>query len=171
MSADTERERLPFEPGRKGKKSSEAKAATSEDEVAQKTVSTKNSAKSAQKNRSSSSQRDRDDTSIPEAVSRRMLKRMLVFSGVPVSLGVLVFFGGYIVITQHIAELPNVVIFLTTLGCFGLSVVGLSYGALSSSWDEEAVGSLVGIDEFKLNAGRMVDAWRQAREERTNKQP
>ncbi|MEL7314263.1 MAG: PAM68 family protein, partial [Cyanobacteria bacterium J06559_3] len=69
-----------------------------------------------------------------------------------------------------IAELPNVAIFLTTLGCFGLSVLGLSYGALSSSWDEDAVGSLVGADEFKLNVGRMVDAWRQAREERQNKQ-
>ena len=159
MSADSERERLPFEPGRKSKKSSQAKVAPSAEAVAQPVAKAEASTRSKPK---------RDETSIPEVVSRRMLRRMIIFSGIPVSLGVFVFFGGYIVITRHIAELPNVAVFLTTLGCFGLSVVGLTYGALSSSWDEDALGGLLGIDQFKLNSGRMVEAWRQSREERQN---
>ena len=160
MSADSERNRLPFEPGRKGKKPSKAK------------VSSPTEAATKQANNSQTStrsKRKRDETSIPEVVSRRMLRRMIIFSGIPVSLGVFVFFAGYIVITRHIAELPNVAIFLTTLGCFGLSVVGLTYGALSSSWDESSVGGLIGLDQFKLNWGRMVDAWKQSREERQSK--
>ena len=168
MPTDAERDRLPFEPGPKSKKSSDKKVAPAA-KPSQKTISKQAAVKSAKKTQTAKrASRDRDENSIPEVVSRRMLKRMLTFSGLPVSLGILVFFGGYVVITQHIAELPNIAIFLTTLGCFGLSVVGLSYGALSSSWDEEVAGSLIGIDEFKLNLGRMVDAWRQSREEHQN---
>ncbi|MEM9006207.1 MAG: PAM68 family protein [Cyanobacteria bacterium P01_F01_bin.86] len=162
MPADSERNRLPFEPSRKSKKQQKAKVTLPSDDAGK-------SAKASQ-SASRRSKRKRDDTAIPEVVSRRMLGRMVIFSGIPVSLGILVFFGGYIVITRHIAELPNVAVFLATLGCFGLSVVGLSYGALSSSWDEDATGSWLGAEQFRLNAGRMMDAWRQAREDRQKQQ-
>jgi len=160
MPADSDRDRLPFEPTKKRKKSEKSQPAP----ISQDADSSGTSAQSGRR----SPRRSQDDNSIPEAVSRRMLRRMLFFSGIPVSLGVLIFFASYVVITQHIAELPNVAVLLTTLGCFGLSVVGLSYGALSASWDEKSVGSILGIDQFKLNFGRLLDSWRQAREQRQN---
>jgi CHASE2 domain-containing sensor protein len=104
-----------------------------------------------------------------EAVSQRMLKRMIFFSGIPVGLGILVFFASYVLITQGIAELPNVAVLLTTLACFGLSVIGLSYGALSASWEEDAVGSLLGMEQFQVNFERLTGSWRQAREEKRKK--
>ncbi|NER84134.1 MAG: DUF3464 family protein, partial [Leptolyngbya sp. SIO1D8] len=80
--------------------------------------------------------------------------------------GVLIFFASYFAITRDLVQLPNVAVLLVTLGCFGLSVVGLSYGALSASWEESSEGGLIGVDQFKVNWGRMVGSWRQAREER-----
>ena len=160
MSDDSERDRLPFEPASKRKKPQKEQASSPAE-----------NASKSDKSASSSSKRSKqasEDMKIPEVVSRRMLRRMMIFSAIPVSLGIFVFFASYFIITQGIAELPNVVVLLTTIGCFGLSVVGLSYGALSASWEENAVGGIVGYDQFQLNFGRMVNSWQQAREERQN---
>ena len=46
----------------------------------------------------------------------------------------------------------------------GIGVVGLSYGAISASWDEGRVGSWWGGDEFKTNFGHLREAWRSQRE-------
>lgn len=160
MPADSERDPLPFEPTRKRRKpQKEANSASAKVELSKATPKTQPDSRS---------KLNRDDVRVPEVVSRRMLRRMVFFSGVPVVLGISVFFASYVIIVQKIAVLPNVAVLLTTLGCFGLSVVGLSYGALSASWDEDAVGGLVGFDQFKLNASRMVGSWRQAQEQRRN---
>jgi len=161
MPADSEKDRLPFEPKRKRKKNPQEKAQP----VAASTQAASSESSSRSRQRSPASG---DDTSIPEVISRRMLRRMLYFSGIPVILGVFVFFFSYVLIVQGIAELPNVVVLLTTLACFGLSVVGLSYGALSASWEEESLGSLIGFEQFQVNVGRLLASWRQAREERRN---
>jgi hypothetical protein len=50
---------------------------------------------------------------------------------------------------------------LVTLGCFGLGVLGLTYGVLSASWDEDRPGDWLGIAEFQVNFGRMTSAWGQ----------
>lgn len=162
MPADSEKERLPFEPKSKRKKGQREKSQPVA-ETSTQTATVESSNKFSRRSRSS-----REDTSLPEVVSRRMLRRMLYFSGIPVTLGVFVFFFSYVLIVQGIAELPNVVVLLTTLACFGLSVVGLSYGALSASWEEESLGSLVGFEQFQVNVGRLFASWRQAREERRN---
>jgi len=162
MPADSEKERLPFEPKRKRQKVQKEKS--------QSVADTNSPAATTQSSKqfSQRSPYSREETSIPEVVSRRMLRRMLYFSGIPVVLGVFVFFFSYVLIVQGIAELPNVVVLLITLACFGLSVVGLSYGALSASWEEEALGSLMGFEQFQVNVGRLLASWRQAREERRN---
>lgn len=161
MSADSEQERLPFEPKSKRNKSPKDTPPV----AAEKSAKPSAPAVTSTPNRQSTSY-TREDTSIPEVVSRRMLRRMLYFSGLPVVLGILVFFASYVLIVQGIADLPNVIVLLTTLACFGLSVVGLSYGALSASWEESTPGSLIGFDQFQVNLGRLVGSWRQAREER-----
>ena len=160
MSADSENERLPFEPKSKRKKAPQE----SPQVAAEKSVQP--ASKASSKVASKPARYTREETSIPEVVSRRMLRRMLYFSGLPVTLGILVFFASYVLIVQGIAELPNVIVLLTTLACFGLSVVGLSYGALSASWDETMPGSLMGFEQFQVNFGRLIGSWRQAREER-----
>jgi Photosynthesis affected mutant 68 len=100
---------------------------------------------------------------IPEVVSRRMIKRMVIFSGIPTGLGLSSFVVAYVLITRHIVDFPKVIVLLLTIGCFGLGVVGLSYGVLSASWEEESEGSFWGLTEFSLNFGRMVQAWREAK--------
>lgn len=158
MAAESDQERLPFEPKGNKRKKPDKKAPSSP---------AKKSSVAPQ--RSSSPGRkpsDRPDTKIPEVVSQRMLKRMLAFSGIPTALGVAVFFVSYLLIVRQIVDLPNVAVLLTSMGCFGLGVVGLSYGALSTSWDEMRPGSLLGMDEFQVNFGRLTGAWRDTRENR-----
>lgn len=106
-----------------------------------------------------SQKRGADSGAIPAAVSRRMLRRMAILSLSPIALGVGIFFLSYYLLSHQIVEFAPVVVLLTTMGCFGLGVLGLTYGVLSASWDEEP-GSLVGLDEFKLNFGRVMDARR-----------
>jgi hypothetical protein len=62
-------------------------------------------------------------------------------------------------VVNRVVELPSYFVLLATLGCFGLGVVGLTYGVLSASWDEGRPGNLLGLDEFKVNFGRMTSAW------------
>jgi hypothetical protein len=118
-------------------------------------------AKSSQK-KSSGSQRS---SGIPDAVSRRMGRRMAIFSGVPTFFGMLTFVISYLVIKQGGIKLPNSAVLLVSLAFFGLGVLGLSYGILSASWDEEA-GSVFGVEQFGKNFDRLRSAWREARQKR-----
>ncbi|MFM2303315.1 MAG: hypothetical protein RLZZ135_724 [Cyanobacteriota bacterium] len=107
---------------------------------------------------------------IPEVVSLRMIRRALVFCGVPVLMGMSIFIGGYFAIINHWFPVSNTVVLLSSMGCLGLSVLGLSYGILSACWEEDSSikGSLLGWAECKTNFGRMVDAYRATKKMRTN---
>lgn len=148
--------RLPFEPGQTKAKSEKKKPSPSP-------------AASAKKAASPVSRKSRSSSGIPDAVSKRMIRRMAVFCGVPTSLGVSSFFVSYFVVVNGLFELPNTAVLFVSLGFFGLGVLGLSYGALSTSWDEDSPGGWVGIDEFKVNLGRMRQAWQDAREQAQSK--
>lgn len=108
---------------------------------------------------------------IPEVVSQRMVQRVVIFCGIPAVMGMLVFIASYFVVSQHVFKLPNVVVLLTSMGCLGLSVLGLSYGILSASWEEDytAKGSFWGWQEFKTNFGRMADVYRSSKKMRAGK--
>lgn len=71
--------------------------------------------------------------------------------------------AGYLVISNDWLELPNASVILVSMGFLGLGVVGLSYGIFSASWDEDQPGTRLGFQEFKLNLGRTIAAWRQGR--------
>ncbi|MBD0336318.1 MAG: PAM68 family protein [Cyanobacteria bacterium Co-bin13] len=167
MPSDSPRNSLPFEPNRKGKKAagaSEGKSAQNSKKDQAQSAQAKPAQKSAQTSPSTPTSRAaRSDASIPEVVSRRMLRRMVIFSGVPTFLGVGVFFLSYFLLVNQVLDLPKYAVFLTTLGCFGLGVVGLSYGALSASWDEDRLGGWFGASEFQTNFGRLTEAWRTSR--------
>lgn len=145
---------LPFEA--KSKKKTEPqrqpKQVTPPKKVAQPKAQPKSPGKSA-----------KSSQSIPDVVSKRMGKRMALFCGVPTLLGLGTFPTSYLIVQQGI-ELPNVAVLFVSLGLFGLGVAGLTYGVLSASWDEERVGSWLGLQEFRTNFGRMTEGWKAARD-------
>ena len=145
------KERLPFEPTSTRKKTPKkavpAPVAGGQDEGMKKSAASK--AQSA---------------AIPEVVSRRMARRMAFFCGIPTTLGMLTLIVSYLIITNHIYKLPNTAVLLVNLAFFGLGVLGLSYGALSASWDEDRLGGWLGWQEFTANASRLTASWRAAKQ-------
>ena len=152
MTSETPKGRLPFEPRQKKKKPLKKPPVAVESSGAQ----TKNS--TFDKNKAKGS-------AIPQAVSSRMIARMIVFAGVPTALGLSSFVIFYWVVRNQIFKVPTVAVLLVSMGLFGLGVLGLSYGLLSASWDEDRLGSWLGWQDFKTNFGRMTSAWGQARKE------
>lgn len=148
-SADSER--LPFEPNKSRKK------ADGKPPAAAKTTSSPKAQSSAKR-----ASGDLPGTGIPEMVSRRMVRRMALFCGIPSALGMSTFITSYLAVTNGVYDVPTSAVLLVSLGFFGLGVVGLSYGVLSASWDENEPGSKLGWSEFTVNFGRMTGAWRSS---------
>lgn len=142
MPAPSPRDRLPFERKAKKKKPEKTSPLTS-----------------ASPAPSSKAQQGR----IPEVVGNRMVRRMALFSGIPTGLGMFSFVAFYWIVSHDWLEIPTYVVFAVSLLLLGLGVLGLSYGIFSTSWDEREVGSWWGWQEFTLNLGRTVQAWRSAR--------
>ena len=157
MSSESQSDRLPFEPGGNRKKAE--KAAKKPENQSFKLDKAKTPTKSSGKLG--------EERSIPPAVSHRMIRRVVILSGIPTFLGVVVFFVSYYLLVQNVVELPTVVVFLSTLGCFGLGVLGISYGVLSASWDDEIPGTRLGWSEFTLNLGRLISTRRVSRESKS----
>ncbi|MEB3336362.1 MAG: PAM68 family protein [Leptolyngbyaceae bacterium] len=185
----TERQRLPFEPLKNRKKSpveatgDRPKAANAQKSTPEKSPPAKNAAQKSAKQRSSSKgaaksgatssnsakqSNSRDETSLPAVVSQRMARRMAIFCGIPTTLGMTVFIVSYWVVSQGWYKLPNIAVVFMSLGGFGLGFLGLSYGVLSASWEESEPGSKLGWSEFTTNLGRMTEAWRAARQQKSS---
>ena len=94
-------------------------------------------------------------SAIPKEVSDRMVKRVLIISGVPSVLAFGVFPVSYYASLKGWVSLPPFVTLAASVTCLALGLGGISYGVLSASWDEGIEGSLVGFEEFKLNFGRL----------------
>jgi Photosynthesis affected mutant 68 len=151
MPAENPRQSVPFEPRKSGKQRKPA---------AQKGTPIVNPPTPSR------SMPEQGSGYIPEVVSQRMIRRVLVFCGIPVIMGMAIFLGSYAAIVNHWFRIPNTVVLLTSMGCLGLSVLGLTYGILSACWEEDGSikGSVLGWAEFKLNFGRMSDAYRASKE-------
>ena len=166
---DPNPERLPFEPGRKKTKAAKPapEPAKTPEKPAKPTFIEKRPKASLKK--PAAPERSRESAAIPDVVSKRMARRMAVLCGVPTALGISTFVVSYFLVTKGIYKLPNSAVVLVSMLFLGLGVVGLSYGLLSASWDEERVGGLVGADEFSTNMGRMSSAWKEARQQQKQK--
>lgn len=103
-----------------------------------------------------------DSEEIPQAVFERMLIRIGVSVGLPMAIGIafLQFFG--VVKEQQLWDVPLWVPFLTTLLFFGASSLGLAYGALSTSWNPDKKGSLLGLEQAQQN---WVEIWKEEEDE------
>lgn len=147
--------RIPFEPNKRNKKVKEAKQATVAPVVnASKTPNSQSSKGSTSKSAK------RDSLGIPDEVNRRIVRRAALFCGVPTGMGIATFVISYFIVTKHIFELPTSAVVLVSMLFLGLGVLGLSYGAISASWDEGRVGTWWGSEEFKKNFGYLTEAWK-----------
>lgn len=154
---ESENKRLPFEPSKKRQKT--AKKANKQAPAVNKSPAELPITKSSQ-----SPQVTKEQMAVPKVVSDRMARRMAAFCGVPTALGMLTFVASYLIVSHGWFKLPNTAVLLVSLGFFGLGVLGLSYGVISASWDEEITGSWLGWREFTSNWGRMTSAWRSRRQ-------
>lgn len=100
---------------------------------------------------------------IPDAVAQRMARRIALATGIPTLMGMGVFVGSYVLITQGIADIPPSATLLASGGCFLLGLLGLSYGVLSASWEEQP-GSLLGREQIGLNINRLRASIRAMRQ-------
>ena len=91
---------------------------------------------------------------IPEAVANRMARRIAIATGIPTVLGMGVFIGSYLVVSRQILDIPPGATLLASGACFLLGVLGLSYGVLSASWEDQP-GSLLGNEQIGVNISRL----------------
>ncbi|AFZ14955.1 hypothetical protein Cri9333_4161 [Crinalium epipsammum PCC 9333] len=145
QSEDAERVRLPFEPAKKTR---------------QKPPKTQPAPQAITKNPTEKPKPASNSAAVPTVVSNRMIRRVAFFSGLPTAMGMLTFIISYLIVSKEWFNLPNVAVVIISISFFGLGVLGLSYGVLSASWDEERAGNLLGWNEFTTNLGRMTAAWR-----------
>jgi hypothetical protein len=148
---EKKRENLPFEPRQKRKKTAPNVAS---------------SAPQANAKVRSAAKQEASLSAIPDVVSKRMIRRMALLSGIPTSLGVVSLLAFYWIVSQKLFVVPPYAAVLVSSGFFGLGVLGLSYGLFSASWDEDRSGNWLGFDEFKLNFSRTTAAWRAARSQK-----
>ncbi|MDD1417230.1 PAM68 family protein [Dolichospermum sp. ST_con] len=147
---ESERSKLPFEPSKKRPKPAKA--------ISQPVIKTAETPEKPQQQRRYSKQ----EMAIPEVVSQRMIRRVAGFCGIPTVLGISSLVVSYLLVTFAHIELPPIAVLLVNMGLFGLGVVGITYGVLSASWDEERPGTILGADEFSTNWGRMTEVWRDS---------
>ena len=145
---ESERSPLPFEPNKKRQKPAKA--------IKQPVLKTTETENKPQQQRRYSKQ----EMAIPEVVSQRMIRRVAAFCGVPTFLVVSSLIVSYLLVTLADIQLPPIAVLFVNMGLFGLGVLGITYGVLSASWDEERPGTILGLAEFSTNWGRMTEVWR-----------
>lgn len=97
---------------------------------------------------------------IPPAVANRMARRVGLATGIPTVLGMATFIVSYVVVSRGLLDIPPVATLLTSGGFFLLGLVGLSYGVLSASWEDQP-GTLLGIEQIGVNIGRLRGSFKR----------
>lgn len=98
---------------------------------------------------------------IPQAVSDRMLLRIVVCAGTPVFLGMSLLPLFYWIKIKEGIDLPTWVVYIVQTLTFGGGLAGITYGAMSASWDPRREGSLLGWTEFQANLPLLLDRFRR----------
>jgi hypothetical protein len=157
MSAESERNNLPFEPKTKRQKPAKAKA-----QPVVKPASA--NLKESKVKEDTKLPYTKEEMAIPKVISDRMIRRVACFSGIPTALGIIILVASYLLVAFTDIKLPPILVLLMNMGCFGLGVLGITYGVLSTSWDIDQPGTLLGWGELTINWGRMVEGWRATRQ-------
>ena len=97
---------------------------------------------------------------IPPAVANRMARRVGLATGIPTVLGMATFIVSYVVVSRGLLDIPPVATLLTSGAFFLLGLVGLSYGVLSASWEDNP-GTLLGLEQIGVNIGRLRSSFKR----------
>ncbi|KAI3508333.1 hypothetical protein L1887_23339 [Cichorium endivia] len=91
------------------------------------------------------------DDKIEDVVMERIITRILFNVGIPLvtGLGLLQVFS--VIKENNLWQIPRWLPFLTTFITFGASTLGIVYGTLSTSWDADKKGSILGFEEARKN--------------------
>ncbi|MFQ6537297.1 MULTISPECIES: photosystem II biosynthesis protein [Aphanothece] len=100
---------------------------------------------------------------IPDAVANRMARRVAIATGIPTLMGMGVFVASYVLVSRQIVDIPPGATLVASGGCFLLGLVGLSYGVLSASWEDQP-GSPLGTEQIGLNISRLRASVRAMRQ-------
>jgi len=92
---------------------------------------------------------------MPEVVSQRMLRRVVPFAALPVLATFATFAGFYYANTQLELDLPPQIVAYATQALLLLSFAGITYGVMSTSWDENEEGTLLGWENVGPNIAAM----------------
>ncbi|XAR53613.1 hypothetical protein NMG60_11022232 [Bertholletia excelsa] len=101
---------------------------------------------------------DDGDEKIPNVVFERMIGRILFHVGAPLATGVAFLKVFDLMKEKQLWEVPLWLPFFTTFLTFGASALGIAFGTLSTSWDPEKKGSLLGFEEAQRN---WVEIWKE----------
>ncbi|WP_094559542.1 PAM68 family protein [Synechococcus sp. 8F6] len=99
---------------------------------------------------------------IPDAVANRMARRIAIGTGIPTLMGMGVFVGSYLLVSREIADIAPGATLAASGACFFLSLLGLSFGVLSASWEDQP-GSLLGTEQIGVNISRLRSSIRSMR--------
>jgi hypothetical protein len=83
-----------------------------------------------------------------------MARRIAIGTGIPTVMGMGVFVGSYLLVSRQIVDVPTGVTLAASGACFFLGVLGLSFGVLSASWEDQP-GSLLGTEQIGVNISRL----------------
>ena len=97
---------------------------------------------------------------IGPAVANRMARRVGLATGIPTVLGMATFIVSYVVVSRGLLDIPPVATLLTSGAFFLLGLVGLSYGVLSASWEDQP-GTLLGFEQVGVNIGRLRSSFKR----------
>ncbi|KAG2440787.1 hypothetical protein HXX76_003643 [Chlamydomonas incerta] len=97
-------------------------------------------------------------SSTPQVVVDRMFRRILVFTGVPVFTGMALFPLFYYLRVVMDIEYPLWIVYVSQVLTFGGGLFGITYGALSSSWDPTREGSAMGWSEMQANLAILLNS-------------
>ena len=99
---------------------------------------------------------------IPDAVANRMARRIAIGTGIPTVMGMGVFVGSYLLVSQEIVDIAPGATLVASGACFFLGLIGLSFGVLSASWEDQP-GSLLGTEQIGVNISRLRSSIRSMR--------
>lgn len=77
----------------------------------------------------------RSSGTVPDIIADRMLRRIVMFFGAPVMIGLLLFVGAFVYSQRTGEKIPATLVAYATQLPFALGLAGITWGILSSSWD------------------------------------
>jgi len=89
-----------------------------------------------------------------------MARRVAIATGIPTVMGMASFIVSYLVVSRGLMDIPPAATLVTSGGFFLLGLLGLSYGVLSASWENEP-GTLLGLEQVSVNVSRLRSSFKR----------